>query len=562
MAGRQFREWVPFALFLASGLFGYVLESVGYFTMLPGDLGDSRFNSVVLEHLFRWWTGSAGSLWSPGYFYPFQGGLAFSDNHFGTSIFYVPFRLMSFDRETAFAFWFVTGNVLNFIAAWYALRRIGFSGFSAAAGAFVFAFSLPVLAKEMHVQLVYRFAIPLAFSSFLRFIRTGDRMALWLVTLWLFVQFLCSVYLGFFLFYLLLAATAAVVAGRRLSLVPIVERSAYKNSGYSAREVAVAAVAVLSGISVAWMFFMYFSVSQEYGFSRPISTIKTMLPRLSSYLLADRAALSSWPGRIIEGIPMRHEYQMFFGYGVWVLLVVGAVATQIRGVMRSTGFIALVSLVLLVFGTLSVGGFSLYLLPANIPGLNAVRAVARIVLVMMMPVSILVAAGVDVLAMGGLPLRQRTASGTVTALLVFLGLSAETAAYKPYHAAFSAWKEREAAVLRCLPDDMDEDAILAVQMPEGEPFYLAEIDGMIVAQELGVATVNGYSGNEPPGHVRPLIREFAAGNLDSYGAFYGLPAERVAALKRRIVLVSPGRCRQEGRRGGPDGAEDALSAGQ
>ena len=53
---------VSFVLLFIIGLFGYLLPAVGLFTMIPGDLGDARFNSVVLEHGFQWLTGQVAHL--------------------------------------------------------------------------------------------------------------------------------------------------------------------------------------------------------------------------------------------------------------------------------------------------------------------------------------------------------------------------------------------------------------------------------------------------------------------------------------------------------------------
>ena len=66
---------LSFILLFSIGLFGYLLPAVGYFTMIPGDLGDARFNSVVLEHGFQWLTGQAAQLWSPSFFIPLSGCL-------------------------------------------------------------------------------------------------------------------------------------------------------------------------------------------------------------------------------------------------------------------------------------------------------------------------------------------------------------------------------------------------------------------------------------------------------------------------------------------------------
>ena len=148
-------QYLVLMVIFSIGVFGYLMRSVDWLQAIPGDLVDARFNSVILEHLYLWVLGQEPSLWSPGYFYPFEGVLAFSDNHFGSGGVYILNRWLGLSREQAFQGWLVAGCVLNFWATYYALRKLGFSIVSAGAGAFVYAFGLPSLAKEGHAQLTY-----------------------------------------------------------------------------------------------------------------------------------------------------------------------------------------------------------------------------------------------------------------------------------------------------------------------------------------------------------------------------------------------------------------------
>ncbi len=173
--------------------------------MMPGDLGDARFNSVILEHGYQWLTGQADRLWSPGFFYPFERVLGFSDNHFGTFWVYAAARAFGAVRENAFLFWFLVGNALNFFSCLWVLRRFGFRAIAASYGAFVFAFSLPVLHQEGHAQLFYRFAIPLAVWAWWEALEHRRLLDIFITTFWVAIQFLCSIYLGVFLGYLLVA---------------------------------------------------------------------------------------------------------------------------------------------------------------------------------------------------------------------------------------------------------------------------------------------------------------------------------------------------------------------
>ena len=166
----SYRPYTSFILLAVSFLFGIwqiVLVPLGpHLTMLPGDLGDTRLNNFLLEHFFRWVSGFEKSFWNADFFYPYPYTIAFSDNFLGSGFFYAMFRWIGFDRETAFQGWYIWGFFLNYVSAAFVLSRLKFTPLSVAVGAFFFTFGLPVLAKEGHAQLLYRFGVPLACLSF------------------------------------------------------------------------------------------------------------------------------------------------------------------------------------------------------------------------------------------------------------------------------------------------------------------------------------------------------------------------------------------------------------
>ena len=212
---REPAGWLLAAALLAVIVFGYLMRATAWFTAVPGDLGDPRYNSVVLEHLYRVLTGSAAALWSPDFYYPFPGVLAFSETYLGSALPYLLARLAGLPREHAFNVWFVVGTLLNFACALYVLRRLGASTAAAALGAYFFTFALPVAAQDGHAQLVYRFAAPLAALAHWQMFerrRLADFGRVAFFTAW---QFYCSFYLGVFLVYLLAALTVAVLFVRR-----------------------------------------------------------------------------------------------------------------------------------------------------------------------------------------------------------------------------------------------------------------------------------------------------------------------------------------------------------
>src|SRR6056297_1887251 len=168
-------------LFFTPLLFITIFFGVGcllYFnpTHIPGDPGDARFNMYVLEHGYRWLTGLEESFWSPAFFYPESMVLAYSDAHIGTLPIYALLRIFGLIRESAFLGWIVISCLLNFVSAFFVIRKVIYSSLfrniASAMGAYIFTFGLPVVAQMGHAQLIPRFFVPVAFYALIRLFET------------------------------------------------------------------------------------------------------------------------------------------------------------------------------------------------------------------------------------------------------------------------------------------------------------------------------------------------------------------------------------------------------
>lgn len=533
----------------AIGLFGYLLPAVGYFQMIPGDLGDARFNSVILEHGYQWLTGQVDRLWSPGFFYPFERMLGFSDNHFGTFWVYAAARAIGGVREDAFLFWFLVGNTLNFFSCLSVLKRFGFSVIASSCGAFVFAFSLPALHQEGHAQLVYRFAIPIAVWAWWEVLEQRRSIGIFVTSFWVAIQFLCSIYLGVFLVYLLLAMSLVYLilnftscfSGRlaapksaRLS----VKEELYKSLLVSDRGRFLWIVAaVVAAMLVAWLMKHYQSISVDYRLGRSFEVLDPLIPRLTSYLLADRSGLSSWLGSWVPDFPTRPEHQMFVGMGVFVLASFGLGASilskDIPIKLANLGRTAVASIVVLMGITVVVDGHSFYFWIIQIPGFDAIRAVSRVILLMLLPVVILVAVGVEWL----IGISRSCSVRAALAILIVVGLTAETISYRPQQYSRDAWAIRQRGLSQAVGETLPATSILYVTQRMDEPFYLTEIDAMIYAQDHHLKTLNGYSGSTPPGYKYPEPCVDVASRLEGYFNFRNVPEEDREKLIRQVRLV-------------------------
>jgi hypothetical protein len=532
-AERERAGWLLAAGLLAVIFFGYLMPVTGYFSAVPGDLGDNRYNAMVLEHLHRVVAGYDRGLWNPDFFYPFQGVLAFSDNLLGSAPPYVLARLLGLSREHAFDAWFVVGTLLNFASALYALRRFGLSSVAASLGACVFAFALPVPTQDNHAQLVYRFAVPLAALALWQTFERRRLAELGRVAFFAAWQFYCSPYLGLFLGYLLAALAVTLLVLRRPFEWPR-WRDNFASERRSTR-LFLAMALLLAGTALAWLAAIYLEVSRSYGFWRSLEAILDLLPRPGSYLIADHSALLGWIGRAIE-VPYRWEHQMFAGFGVLTLAAAGV--TWGRGIVSGLATTMLITLALLIALTLYVGELSLYLLLARLPGIEGMRAVTRIILVMLLPLSVLAALGAEAVWRR---FGRNVASGTLVLAILAALVIVEPLSVRTSSAPIAEWRARVDRVRGQLPPALPENAILLVRTASADPVEQihAELDAMLLGQDLGRPVLNGYSAFAPPGYrLQPCAS--AGERLTGYARFAG--SADASEYRRRLLVVDLGAC--------------------
>ncbi|MBE1159180.1 hypothetical protein [Dyella acidiphila] len=524
------RAW-PAVLLAAVGIFGYLLNTTHWFTMVPGDLGDPRFNSIILEHFYQWLQGKSASLWSPEFFYPYADALAFSDNHFGTAWIYSLGRFAGLSRETGFDAWFCTGFLLTYVCSVYAGRKFGFGWPAAAAAAFIFTFSPAMLAQESHAQLIYRYAIPLAVLELWRIVEQRQRERLPWLGIWMAVQFFCSIYLGFFLTMLVGAITVASIA----MSMPL-RRPFWAEPAESKRPQQIGAklVSALLWLGLLLMLGQYHAVAKKYGFRHDPGEIRNMLPHIGSYFIADGTKIDAWMGRWVTNIPMRHEHQMFFGLIACILALIGVLLGRRTKQWSRPVSILGIALLLLIALTLSVHGISLYRVVMRIPGFNSIRAVTRISLVMLLPVAWLAATGIETLA-GRFP-RLRLHAFLAIAVL----LAIELVSYTTMHVPNAEWRDRLSALYSgAKPAPTTQPPIIFALETSHESYRLInrELDGMMLAQDLGAPSANGYSGNLPRDFGSADSCMTGAYRLINGAAFRHLPATDVSSMLRRLTVL-------------------------
>jgi len=529
---------------LAVGLWLVVIRPLGPgMSLIPGDLGDARLVNYVLENFYQWTLGRVPHFWDAPFFYPYPRMIAFSDSMLGSAPFYALFRRLGLDSASSFQAWYVFGYVLNYVAAAYALSRLKLSPIAVATGAFFFTFGLPIIAQENHPQLLYRLSVPLACTLLWLFSHQPRLRMLVAILFWLVWQFYLSIYIGYFLALLLLAMI--VVLPLRMSGLRVLDRLKFwphqLRCAWAATYPSNRFFAIITGTgfvaALGALFLPYYWVSRAYGLARSWDEIASMLPRIQSYFLADKSQLWAASMDIFAQLPMRHEHQLFSGVAVLLLLLLGIV-WRFDSEKRKVAFLMLWAQLVLVVFTLSIDGHSLYWITSYLPGVGSIRGVARIQLVLMWPLALFSACVLDAL----IKTEDYRFNSTALACLMAAFVIAEPVLCVHHTYPKSEGQARLAELRAQLPASLADDAVLFVAAKDGEAWLYRELDAMLLTQELGLPTLNGYSSDVPGAFLASNSCTRVSKQLRQYMIFAGAEESFYRETKKRVVPIGFKQC--------------------
>lgn len=225
--------------------------------------------------------------------------------------------------------------------------------------------------------------------------------------------------------------------------------------------------------------------------TQPLSIQLLLLPHLSSYLLpAGDAFCWQWLHALISIDSYKDEHTLFAGIAALAATVAAAWLLCRKSPRNPLLLTAFLCWLILIAFSLQIGDFCLYKsLRDIVPGLNSLRSMTRIILVLLLFQAIFIAWAVDCLGAG--KFRRW--------LLLFLPiLMLEGMVLRPKScydkAAEQAKVDRIAAQLKELPP---RSVFFYLPAPEATGDF--NLYAMLAAQQTGMITVNGYSGHNPPG---------------------------------------------------------------
>jgi len=502
---------------------------------IPGDLGDARLNNYFLEHGYKWLAGQVKSFWNAPFFYPTVRAMSFSDNHLGTLPIYALFRFFSFDRETSYQLWFFAIFALNYFSSAWVLRRFSINALGTAVGAFIFTFSLPVIAQIGHSQLLPRFMVPFAFYFSWEYLERPRIRTLALACLAIVVQFYCTMYIGFSLLLGLFSLLIAVVLLRENRLAMLREIC----SGSWQTIMLGMAIILLAIISLLPLIIPYYKTSLEYGV-RAWEEIARVLPRINSYFYPSNGSrLWAWLRPIGAKLPVSWEHEIFVGAIPMIAFIVMPALYYRNRIepLAKKGMIAFITTALLVVLTLYFRDpptDTLYRLVLYIPGMSSIRSVTRIILLMLFPLSIIVGVVFTMLIENRFVLCRPFTKHVFSSLILFAVILDQNVKSSSYDRYSKTGSQNRSRTVEKLVQNKFSSAKVFAYMPDntGDAAHAVHIDAMLAAQNLNISTVNGYSGIFPCGyyafykHFDPISlmawKEISIRRYAQFGAQTGL----------------------------------------
>lgn len=528
-AGYWKRNWTPLSWLLPFlvGILGtwqfHIVQFSSRFDLFPGDRGDARLVAYLLEHWFQFIKGNNSWL-SPPMFYPVKGALGYADLLLGYAVPYSVLRAFGLGIFEASEFTIILLNFANYLVCFILLKKIlGLDTLAACAGAGFFAFNSPKLVQLGHLQLQPLFFLPLAVIFVVLFVQRSSTLSqtkafalLSFAALLVDFQLLTGFYPGwFFAFWcFLFLLLVFLFKSTRTFVLSLLKRFRFAFIG--------AGLVFAAGLIPFLV--VYVPVIRSSG-GRSYTEVLELIPVFWSLLLmGERNYLwANVSARLMRFRPMHPELQIGIGLVpslAWIGTTAAAVWLAIQNRTLSvtelepvTGdmqrqlkymFLALLILVTSLFYILGMRYWSDYspwmFVYSFFPGAKGIRAVARYVIFLALPMGIAFAFVIDyaLKRISTWPGRAHRMTLTATLLVVIVfGLVEQFASKKNFNGfpikAETAYLKTLAA---SLPDDCNSFYVVVGPRGSRNQFEY-QIDAILVSILRDVPTLNGYSGHLP-----------------------------------------------------------------
>lgn len=500
--------WVLFLI----GFYYLPFRLLGGFemSMIPGDLGDSVFNMVILENGYQYVFGSIEHFWQSNFLYPFENPIALSDNLMGTWPIYALFRIIGLDSHTAFQWWILSLFALNYFISYLAFKRLSKQTIWAILAAYVFAFGFYNLNFISHLQLLPRFILPFTIIVLIEFFQERKVTSFYFFIAGTVYQFYCGMYLGFFT---ILAAFAFLLSYflmyRKLDVIlTLFHRS---------QIIKTLSVLLLAIVALMPLALPYLEMSAIVG-ARTYDEVLENIPSISSYFFAHPASKPWNPLLFNHGVSEAYEWwnhTNFVGILPWLSFIISAILLMVKAgkPKRIQWLVLFVFVFLFLFS--KFGELSFYHYIHQLPGLSSMRAIHRIMIPLLVVLLIL-----GILLLNKIK-HYQTPIFVLLFVLVFLD--------NDYHLSWDVNrfpKAKSTAMVHHIKDQLQHAKTKTIAMKTEaveqsiyENMDYFHLSCMLAAIDEDVKIVNGYSSMAPP-QFETFLNEDAESGLLKIKAAY------------------------------------------
>ena len=504
-----------FAIVGGSFAIGFIIffraQILSRFDLIFGDRGDTRFVVFIHEHVYRAMLGRSDFL-SPPFFYDLTNTLSFSDAFLLNQSIYAPMRELGADPYLALLLTIMILSIVGFGFFYALLRRFGHASVvTAAFSSFLFTFANNLYVNANHLQLFTIYYVPVVAYLAIYAVTTIHKDK--------YRSLLAGALAG--LLYGLLFPTGFYVAwffGLALLIFTLifVSLSWPAMRGWllsSPARVGLLGLAVVDGFVVGLIPFLliYLPVFRVAG-SRDFGEYLLYAPTLADAV--NLGANLLWAdvlekfGLISHGRGLAGGEQSFaLTPGLQLLIILSLLVglssrlwtVGIRNEFTRAIIIAGAAVYLgLFFVTIKINEHSLFfILSKFLPGAGAIRSGYRAMIV-----ANFFAIGSVGLAVSHIwlvfsrmnteGLKAKFVRVAVPALMVFVAV--EQVNLTQGSLVSRSFEQAHFANLSAAPTACKS---FYIATEPGQPSTIVQIDAMLVAQRIGIPTINGYSGNFP-----------------------------------------------------------------
>ncbi len=472
---------------------------------ITGDLGDSRLCMVLLEH---WWAVCQGlaSPRNPNFLAPARDVLGYSTTLFLCAPVYLPLRLLHFDTYTSYQLTLVALRAVGFASAYLMLRRVFVLTASPSVfGAVLFTVANISVRSLGHPQLLNLMFTPVqTLLVWLYFVKRSRRTLAGLAFLTGAMLF-TDVYEVFFEGLLVLALIPVWVAVEWWADRESLTRRLRQSSRRGPSDLAFAAPFFL--IWLLPFLAVYYPVFRQIG-GRPY-------PEVFSYIRDWREILNVGPNNWLWGRSLGKWFQSWespvgeTGFGITPIMALVTLIATLASVgsllvrrrlklqppdprLRAIAVVGLAGVALYLV-TVHFGIHSLWWLVYHlIPAATGVRVPGRVNALLVLNASVVCA-----LALAWLLSMSPVHWVRWTAAVLVLFVMAEQVNLESTSGICRSSELRYFARFAPPPVACRRFYVVNPRMPRFP--FVGQIDGMVLARRLNIATINGFTGEIPSG---------------------------------------------------------------